>query len=323
MNAQEILTKVFELVGEPSDLCPYLTPGDSSTFDTTMGNSGIVKLLPWINQAQVRIANWQFTDGHMLRCRSLFATKYFQNKAAITGTLVSATASTAAFAGFSPLNALHQFDGWIIELTGGTGSGQKALIIDSTGTLATDCTVTLHKAWETTPDSTTTFKLYKRFYKFIPNPTALTYETYHIDLDPKDGLDSILKVIDVEGQNDLAVISRTDMLTGTIISNGIGSSYARFGDTLYFDSAYDSLRTYQLFYYRHPTKLALYTDVPELPSPFHEAMIMWAAHSLQMRSQDFTGAYATKRDLQELMQTLRMQGSFEGMYEEGGMVIWE
>jgi hypothetical protein len=205
----------------------------------------------------------------------------------------------------------------------GTGSGQKRVVIDSAGALTSDCVMTVHKTWDVTPDATTTFKLYKRMFKFIANPITGSYTDYHISVDAKREISDVLKVIDVEGQTDLGIIDRTDVLTGTIISNSPASAYARFGDTLYLDSAYDSLRTYQMFYYRHPTALALYDDVPDLPEPFHEAVVMWATHSLQMREQDFNGAYATKRDLQELMQTLRPQGNLEGMYEESGAVIWE
>lgn len=320
MNCEEIMSSVFELIGEPEDLRPYATAGDPTTFDITL--AGSVRLLAWVNQALVRIANWQFPDGRILHARSLLSKLYFQNKAALTGTAVSATASTLTWAGLAPNNEADQFNQWLVETTGGTGEGQIREVIDCTGVGATDCTMTVHKAWDTTPDATTTFKMYKRMFRFVANPVAGTIDDYQIALNPLTVLSDVVKVTDVEDMTDLAVVTRDDILTGTRQSNSAASSFARFGDELWFDSAYDSVKTYELTYYRQPVALAAATDVPELPVAFHEAVVLWAVHRLQMREQDFTGAYATKRDLQEMMATLRLQGAMEGMHEKGGVVVW-
>jgi hypothetical protein len=321
MNAQEIMSKVFELVGEPEDLRPYATPGDPLTFDINL--TGAVRLLSWVNQAVVRIANWSFPDGAILRARSLLKKMYFQNKAALTGTALSATADSLTWIGLTPLNTVNQFNGWLITTTGGIGEGQTREIIACVGANAANCVMTVHKTWDVTPDATTTFKLYKRMFKLLPVVVVGSVSDYHIYLDPISNISDVLKITDIEGSTDLSIVDYNDVLTGTRISNSPPSSFARLGDEIWFDSAYDTARSYELTYYKHPTLLALATDVPELPVPFHEAIVEWAVHTLLMRSQDFTGAYATKRDLQDLMQTLRMQGRLEGMYERGGVTVFE
>lgn len=322
MNTQELMTKVFELAGEPSDLCPYNTPGDSTTFDTTLTIDGAVKLLSWLNEAVIRICNWQYGDGHIVRIKNLFQSKLFTTKAAITATVASATSTTLTIAAFSPLNQANQFDGWIVETTAGTGSGQKRLVIATSGTLATPSTLTVHKAWDTALDGTTTIKLYKRFFTFIPNPTAGTVEEYHLNLDAKSKVSDVLKVRDIEGASDLEPKNRSDQFTASILTSGLPSLYTRFGNKLLFDTAYDAARAYELLFYAYPTALVAYTDEPDLPVSFHMPVILWATQMIQKRMQDFNGSYATYRTLVEMMQSLRNQGAFEGEYEAAGFAVW-
>jgi hypothetical protein len=321
MDAQEIMSKVFEMAGEPEDLRPWVTAGDPTTFDITI--AGAVRLLSWVNQAVVRIANWQFPDGAIVRARSLLKKKYFQNQAALTGTAISATATTLVWAALNPLNEVDQFNGWLVVTTGGTGEGQTREIIGCSGVGTADCTMTVHKEWDTVPDGTTTFKVYKRIFKLLSAVVPGSVSDYHIDLDPVSDISDIVKITDIEGAVDLAIVEYNDLLTGTRVSDTTASSFARFGDEIWLDSANSQARTYELTYYKHPTPLAAATDVPEMSAPFHEAIVDWAVHTLLMREQDFTGAYAVKRDLQELMQTLRMQGRLEGMHERGGITVFE
>lgn len=317
-----MMTKAFELSGEISDLCPYNTPGDSTTFDTTLTIVGATRLLEWINDAVVRICNWQYGDGHIVRIKNLFQSKMFVGKAALTTTVASATSTSLTIAAFSPLNKTSQFDGWIVETTAGTGSGQTRLVISTSGTLATQSTLTVHKAWDTTPDGTTTIKLYKRFFNFVPNPTVGTVDEYHVDLDGKSKISDVLKVRDIEGSTDLEPKNRSDQFTATLLTKGLPTSYTRFGNQLLFDTAYDSARAYEILFYAYPTALTAYTDEPELPVSFHMPVVLWATHMIQKRSQDFNGSYATYRTLVEMMQSLRNQGAFEGEYEAAGFNIF-
>jgi hypothetical protein len=79
-----------------------------------------------------------------------------------------------------------------------------------------------------------------------------------------------------------------------------------------------------LVYYGHPTPITADTAPVELdvPSPYHEAIALWTAHFLLQRSQDFNGAYALKRDLMDLMQTLRMNDSLSLTEELTGFHVY-
>lgn len=77
------------------------------------------------------------------------------NAAAVTGTAQSGTATGVVLAA-AVSAADDAFNGAMIEITGGTGSGQRRLITDYVG--ATD-TATVNKAWDTNPNATSTYSI--------------------------------------------------------------------------------------------------------------------------------------------------------------------
>lgn len=322
MNVQEMMIKVFQLAGEPSDLCPYTIPGDPLTFDVTLVVPGALPLLSWINQALLRISNWEYPDGSILRFRSLRKSLYFKAKPAFTGTVISATTDSVTLLGFAPNNRDDQFNGWLIEIDSGLGNGQKRLVIDTDGLTVNNSTLTVHQDWVIQPDTTSTFKLYKRFFKLTPVMAVATVDEYHILADGSNEFGDILNIRDITTLQDLAQPLKTDLFTAGILSKGVPSSFMLEGDQITFDVPFDTSRTYEVQYYAHPTKLVNINSVTELTAPFHEAIVQWAVHSLQMRDQDFNGAYATKRDLQELMNSLRNSGEMNYENTQTGVTVW-
>ncbi len=83
---------------------------------------------------------------------------------AMAQTLTAAPVADTAQAGGANTITLHAgasavtdaYKGMVIETTGGTGSGQEAVIIASNGTTKV---ATVHKAWAVNPDATTTFSI--------------------------------------------------------------------------------------------------------------------------------------------------------------------
>ena len=320
MNVQEIMTKVYQLAGEPSDLCPYTNPGDPATFD--FATAGAVALLSWVNQAVMRIANWEYPDGTILRHRALRKTLNFIVPTPLTGLVLAAGLDTLDIAGFPGLNRVGQFDNWIVEITGGTGVGQKRFIVNSTGAGAANVQLVLLEEWATVPDTTSTYALYRRHSKFVAAPVAGSVDDQYISLDYPRYVADVLAVQDLLTKSVLEQLAQTETLTSTIGQTGVPSMFTVRGDELLFDVAPTSKRVYQLLYYAHPAAIAAVTDRLELSAPFHEAVVQWAVHSIQMREQDFNGAYATKRDLQELMSTLRLTGEMEMDMVNSGVSVW-
>jgi len=323
MTVREMMTKVFQLSGEPSDLCPYVTPGDPATFDLTLGVPGATPLLEWINQAIVRIANWEYPDGTILRFKHLRKNLYWKAFALKAGDVLSGTVDSINVDGFNPLNRNGQFTGWVVEVVDSVGLQlQKRLVIRCTGDLADNSVLTVHQDWDVVPDSTWTYRLYKRFFEFVPVPVAGSVDDFMAIGNLVDDVADVLRIRDLISGTDLAQPKHTELFTSTLLTKAIPSLYMVEGNRVTFDSPWDLGRSYEMLYYAHPQSLATVNDVLGLPRPFHEAVVQWAVHSIQMREQDFNGAYATKRDLQELMQTLRNQGEMMLDEEQSGMTVW-
>lgn len=318
MTTQEIMEQVWREAGEPTDLNPYATPGDETTFDITL--PGSVKLLRYVNQALVRIANWQFPTGRSMRFKNLVERAYFKSNAPLNDTVLSATADTFTITGLSA-NAADQFRGWVVEITAGTGAGQRALIITNTVEVGGECRCSVAVPWTTEPDATSEVSLYKNFWRFVGNSTQ-PIDDYNIKVDSRTEMLDVMRVRDVVLLQDLTPTERTDIFTAGILQPGLPTLYRVMGGAIYFDVPVAEPRTFEVVYLRQPRTLTLAQDIPELPLQFHEAMIMWATHNIQRLNNDYDGAYATKRELETLLSTVRLQGNNDMEMEDGGMTVF-
>ncbi len=312
MTVQDILTEVYENIGEPSDLLPFTTPGDASTFDITI--SGSQRLLKWLNRAEQVISNWKFRDGRILRFRNLFTNTYFQSYV-YSGTLTAGTASTITLPfGVSVYD--NVYNGWIVEITDGTGEGQKRFIIAYDGDTLT---ATVHKAWDTTPDNTSVVSLYKNFEKFLLSTDVES--AYHIPLSATSEMCAILKVRDLENEEDLVPRERGQFFTANLTESGIPTTYWEYGNSLYFDLAIDEVRSYEIKYVKYPEVLLTASQIPEIPIPFHEALSMWCTGNGHKRNRDAQLAYSVKRDLIDFMETMREARDLKMEMENGYLIL--
>lgn len=312
MTVQDILTEVYENIGEPSDLLPFTTAGDPTTFDITL--SGAQRLLGWLNRAQQVISNWKFRDGRLLRFRNLFSSLYFQSYV-YTGTLTAGTSSTVTFPSGASLYD-DVYNGWIVEITAGTGVGQVRLIIDYDGD---SLTATVHEDWTTIPDSTSVVSVYKGFEKFLLSTDVEA--TFNIPVSATSEMCSILKVHDLKNKVDLVPRERVNFFTTSVTEKDTPTTYWEYGNTLYFNSPIDEVRSYEIKYVKYPTNLTLASDIPEIPIPFHEALSMWCTWNGHKRNRDAQLAYSVKRDLIDFMETMRESREFQMEFEYGYLVL--
>lgn len=305
MTVYDMIREVFEHLGEPTDLEINTTPGDYTTFDITL--PGSQRILTYLNNALIRIANWRYPDGVFLRFNSLYKTLFVKHPAPYTGTVVSATTTTVVVPGF-PMNLNSDFDGWRVDIIGGTGAGQKRLITSSVAAgLNEVCTV--HKAWDTVPDAASTFRITKNFMFLLDNTAAGSYTSYHIQLDPHVNTDSIIKIVD---KSNNTVLDRTwdkDLLETGDRDIGVPSVWYRYGNKIVFDTCFKDETVFELLYYAHPLALTQANQVPNIPVPFHEAVALYAITKLKVRAGDYDGQYVEKRNLIDLMETLRLPNS--------------
>ncbi len=319
MTVQELMIKVYEESGEPSDRCPYTDPNDLNSF--SLATTGAIKLLRTLNTAVQRIANWRFRNNRIIRFRSLFGKQYVILPEPPTGTIADATDTTATLESLGS-DTTGELNGWLIEITDGLGVGQTRLIV-GTAIAGGLPVISIDTAWDTNPDATSTYKLRKNFFNFVPAATAGTYLEHHAALDPVNTLVDIIKIRDVSSGTDLDRSMKEEFFSGSLQSIGTPSSFKVFGNQIMFDSAIDERKVYEVFYVRQPTLLTVATQEPDIPVSFHEAVSLWAVHEIQRLNQGIDAAYATKRELEDLMEMLRLQGMSDGEFEQGSLLVYE
>lgn len=289
MTVEDMVTEIWEHIGEPSDLDPFDVNGD---LDET--SDGYGRMLKWINRGYKRIVNWKFPNGRQIR--------FYKSKEKLnfkmpleTGTAQTGTASSITLAGAeSSINDFYL--DWVVELTSGTGSGQRRLVTDYAGSTRV---ADVNRDFDTTPDSDTVYALYKRFMKFVGSSENDT--SVNIVLDPIKDIIDVLKVTDLKDRKDLIRAERTDNFSGSIETEDTPGNYFRLGNELHFDRAVSDERWYRMEYERNLAELTASTDEPKIPDIWHEAIVLWCTRLGLKRAQDYKAAYAVKRDLEDFM----------------------
>jgi len=300
-NLQQMEAELWEMLGEPSDVDP-----------TTFGGPGELKLRRWLNEGQRRIANWKFPDGHLIRFPCLYESMFWQAIVKV-GTLQGGTTTTVVFSGIDSQIGTEddRYNGWRVEITGGTGAGQSAVIMDYAGGGKVG---TLNKTWGVSPDGTSIYSMTKKFALLLP--TVNPWATEHIMLSPVDSVVDIMKIEDVEDLTTLDEGDRTESYIGTFEDIGNPLSWIFYGNRVLFDVAPSESRWFRIEYYRQPTELVLATDVPEIPEGWHQGIVMWARWWGFARAQETAMSYSSKRDFTEYLQTMKQ--SLEMRFERTG-----
>jgi hypothetical protein len=295
MTAGEIAAQIWRNLGEPSDLDPYT--GTAVDFTTAGGTI----LLRWINESYKRIVSWKFENGRQVRFASLESEAYFET-ALLSGTAgVVNTASTNSVTlnsvGFTVSAEDDFYNGWVIEVTGGTGSGQYRIIVDYSGASQT---ATLHKDWTTNPDATSTVELYKDFMEFVASTSSKVQ--YNISLDPSQVLLASLKLSNLDSGSDLSYAERRESFASAYDApSDDPGSYYTFGNKIFFDSPVNANVWFKLECMKIPTALAAIGDVPNIPAQWHWALVLATTWIGQMENGETGEAYATYRSLETFM----------------------
>jgi hypothetical protein len=193
-------------------------------------------------------------------------------------------------------NTDDQYNEWIVEIDGETGSGQRRMIVDYTGT---NRRALVHPNWDTVPDATSQFKLYKRWFKFIPSGEP--FATENIAISPRTQLLSPLMIKDIYDEREIKRDDRTSSQAGDLTENGDPTTYILYGNRLWFNYAPDEVRQYVLEYLRIPPDLTTASQEPDVPEMFQDAIVDWATRYGLKRDQDFQAAYSLKRDVEDAM----------------------
>jgi hypothetical protein len=290
VNVQDAIVDTYEMLGEPSDLNPY----SSGTFDVS--SDGAQKILGWLNRAYRVIATWRYGNGTYARFPAFHKELFFQSQV-VSGTAAGGGNTTITLATGA---GDDRYNGWLVKITSGTGSGQVRMIVDYDGS---GFQATVHKAWDTNPDATSEYELYSRTMKFLDSSETNVGE--HIALDPKDEIYTVLKVTDLTNLRNIPQGGRTYNYEQYLLSSGRPESYIWQSNSIIWNVASDEERWYRLEYLRTPADLSAADDEFEIPEPFANAIWMWAVWFGLKRNQEPDQAYAMRRDLEGLMDRAR------------------
>ena len=290
MTVQDMLIEVHSQLGMPTDLDIYQSDGE--TVD--IGSVGAVTILRWLNRGYKRILMWRFPNGRIIRFRTTERKKYFSS-AFIEGSVAAATSTTVTLDA-SVSGVADRYVGWVVSI----GGEERKIMSNTAGRVCT-----LNKAWSTTPTVGDDYDLYKNFSLFVDSAAANSSE--HIALDPTDQILSVLRVTDMVSGSVLQRADRTANFEGASISSGIPSVFQDREDGVFFEAAINEARYYELRYNGFPAALTALTDEPSIPAQFHEGILLWTVWWGLRRYQEFNGAYSTKRDLEDFMNTALQQ----------------
>jgi hypothetical protein len=199
------------------------------------------------------------------------------------------------------------YDGWVLEIADGTGAGQKRRVTEYVG--ATQRAY-VSKNWDTEPESASgsdpsTYALYKDFVRLCRSTDAEAGD--NVVLDPDTAALAVLKIVDVHDGEVLEPAERTETFSENVIQTGIPTEYYRRENDIVFDVAVNEERWYSLEYVKMPVELSALSDVPRVPEAFHEAIALYAQWLGLRRAQEWSGAYSTKKDIEDLMSTIKEQ----------------
>lgn len=317
MTVKELIIETWNNLGRQTTYQPLTDVNDEDTFDLTL--DGSAKLLSWLNRAYKRLAFWKGPDNTYLKFPAFYSTLNFKTTS-YAGTLSTATTTTftfpASFTSGTPSSTDDYYNDWLIEITGGTGAGQLRLIADYTGASLTG---TVSFAFDTSPDDTSEFSIYKSFFDIVPSTDERATDS--IALDPIDQIFTVQRIIDLEEQQFIEHGSRTDDFANNLITPGEPTLFVKEGNRIVFNYAIDTPRWYRMEYLKIPTDLTLETDEPLLPEAWHEVIIAymtWIGHKQNMEND---AAWSWRQDMERLIQTLIQPDEIQFEKEDCGFVI--
>lgn len=308
MTVEQMVEEIYEALGEDSSLDPYDSSGNLDT-----SSDGYARILRWINRGYRRVLNWKFRDGHIIRFPVTYKSLNFKT-VVHSGTLVSGSAGGVVLPSGTFQSADDYYNDWVIETESGTGSGATRYITDFTGSTRL-CLVA--EDFSTAPDSDTTFTIYKREYEFIKSGGAGVSD--NIEISPVDSLLTPVKITDLEDEQDLSEADRVDNFSGSMTEGGTPNSWFLQGNKIIFDVPVDEVRWFRMEYVSDPDELSASTDEPDIPEVWHDAIILYVVWWGFRWLQQFTDAYATKRDLVDFMESTRQ--ALEMRYERNLGVV--
>lgn len=153
---------------------------------------------------------------------------------------------------------------------------------------------------------------------FTSDPTGEDYTLHLRWVNIPDTVDFIelLKVEDIDNQTQLNPGAKDNTYLTNLGQTGNPTEWYRIGRRLYFNTCPDEDFNLRVWYYRMPQSVSANASVPELPSNFHFAIVLWTTYWGYMWMQEPTEAYAAQRRFQDFMRTTKNQMDVKDMLRQ-------
>ncbi|MFH1626294.1 MAG: hypothetical protein ABID54_14235 [Pseudomonadota bacterium] len=300
MTLQQMIEEVYERAGEPSNLEPYTSSGDTTTF--SLGTTGAGKILRALNRAQDRVVGYKSKGGYRVRFHDFFEFAYFNtvirefqlsaaNNSTFPYTITLATETD------TPSTTADAYNGWVVEMTSGDADGDIRAILDYTAGLV----ATVQDDFSSDPAAADTCKLYKDFVRMLSSSHTLVGD----NMAKPTRFFEILKITDLENKMELADAQRHKHYIEHLTTPGEPNEWYRYGDYIFFNGPVDTERWFRMEYYRLPaefTTSSATTAESEIPAPWHEAIVLGALEWAFGWLGEPASKYSYKRDFEDYMQ---------------------
>lgn len=308
MTLSELRLRVWDALGKPTDLDP----------DTDTQYDGGPLLNYYVNEGQRQIALWKdpVTDRRVHMQSLLSSLNY--SSTVLTDTISAVNMSTFPY--YVDLTALTQTDDryndWSIVV-----NNEAKRIVDYDGG---NRRCYIQEAFDGDVAVSDTVSLLKDFDYLLPSTHA--WVTEHIQLpDTTDlyraegNLLEILSILNLTNERTLKRGLKTDNYLSNQNSYGDPWEWVRFGNKIVYNRAVDSNVWFKLEYYRLPMGMVEGTDEPEIPIPFHYAIILWGIWHGLLRNGEASAVQLAWDNLISYMRSTYGQKEVEGerVYPQG------
>jgi hypothetical protein len=324
MNAQDLVRKVFENSGEPSDIGAVFDAAGAVDWE----GQGTVHLLAQLNHAQRVLAYYQDKFRRPLRFDCLYKQIHFTPwRVSTTLRSISSVASVQGdpvmdegryeVGPFDLNSSLFQWYGEILDDAFITIGSQTRRIVGfdpPVGTPATIMVITDQPFTGTIAVGATVI-LSRKTMRFTTNAGKRLFCIYH-----PDGIYTPSTVYDDKTGTELSEARKTKETYGAAPTVGPSTEWSRVGNSVTLGMLPQDVRPYTLWAWTFPTAMEEADDEPELPDTTHHAIALYAGYLESLRMEEYTDAQAAMDLLMVELQTIYAQNAVSKETRNVGLV---
>lgn len=292
----EILQDVFEVVSKNTELDPSTPTGQDI-------------LLRYVRRAYEYVVTMRTPQSRSLQGLLQVYKPVLISLEPVQGIAQGGSPSSIVLDLTASTNA-DEYLGWGIQLTGGTGAGQTAIVTAYDGPTQT---ATVFPSWNTVPDTTTEYILSTRRV-----PVSATQGPFRVYTPQPRTLQDLVRLVRLHDESRLELHSLPKIDDSARVELGIPSSYHFIPGLLLLDKAPEEYLILEALFRVLPEFPASVSDELPLPAPWEQAVVLNARWWILVRYGEVQDAYAAKRDFFDFVSSLPLPGTETGVWQYTG-----